>query len=184
MGFEPTTLTLGRLCSANWATFALKLPTPFSSKIRHPRTLLYYILLYRLFVFPWYLLLRYRSNTLGNLNFRKEYLLVSHVRIIHITQVVPPYCHLVITTLAGILLSRCLLYWLTIIAVLIIINCDLGGTRTLDPSIKSAVLYLLSYEVISSKNYLFVLTSAKLRIIFVTAKCFTNFFSSFLSHKQ
>ena len=25
--------------------------------------------------------------------------------------------------------------------------CDSGGTRTLDPSIKSAVLYLLSYEV-------------------------------------
>ena len=124
----------------------------------------------------WYLLLRYRSNTLGNLNFRKEYLLVSYVRIIHITQVVPPYCHLVITTLTGILLSRRLLYWLTIIVVLIIIDCDSGGTRTLDPSIKSAVLYLLSYEVILSKNYLFVLTGAKLRIIFQTTKCFTNFF--------
>ena len=56
------------------------------------------------------------------------------------------------------------------------IFCDPGGTRTLDPSIKSAVLYLLSYEVILSKNYLFVLTSAKLRIIFQTTKCFTNFF--------
>lgn len=100
------------------------------------------------------------------------------MRIIHITQVVPPYCHLVITTLTGILLSRRFLYWLTIIVVLIIIDCDSGGTRTLDPSIKSAVLYLLSYEVILSKSYLFVLTGAKLRIISQTTKCFTNFFIS------
>ena len=56
--------------------------------------------------------------------------------------------------------------------------CDLGGTRTLDSVIKSHVLYLLSYEVILSKNYLFVLTGAKLRIISQTTKCFTNFFIS------
>ena len=62
--------------------------------------------------------------------------------------------------------------------------CDSGGTRTLDPSIKSAVLYLLSYEVILSKNYLFVLTSAKLRIISQTAKYFTNFFIFFLWARQ
>ena len=54
--------------------------------------------------------------------------------------------------------------------------CDSAGARTQDPNIKSVVLYLLSYEVILSKNYLFVLTSAKLQIIFQTTKCFTNFF--------
>lgn len=54
--------------------------------------------------------------------------------------------------------------------------CDSGGARTLDSGIKSAVLYLLSYEVILSKNYLFVLTVAKVRIFFQTTKCFTNFF--------
>ena len=56
--------------------------------------------------------------------------------------------------------------------------CDSGGTRTLDSVIKSHVLCQLSYEVILSKNYLFVLTGAKLRIISQSTKCFSNFFIS------
>ena len=64
----------------------------------------------------------------------------------------------------------------------IIVDCDSAGARTQDPNIKSVVLYLLSYEVILSKNYLFVLTSAKLRIISDIIKYFTkkksNFFLS------
>ena len=56
--------------------------------------------------------------------------------------------------------------------------CDLGEARTLDPLIKSQLLYQLSYEVI----VVLLISVAKVRLFFELATILCYFFVSF--HKK
>ena len=62
--------------------------------------------------------------------------------------------------------------------IVFLLFCTPAGARTLDPLIKSQMLYQLSYKRVAHPY--FSNASAKVGIIFQTAKCFSKYFQCFL----